>query len=419
MTPVESTRRWLHPRWVRVNALRTSVEEQVKTTFAQYKALESIEDLLAKGMMVENTKFMHIDKHVPDLLAFSPTEDLTKTAAYRNGLIILQDKASCFPAYLLGPPTKGMDCIDACAAPGNKTTHMAAIIQSMEPKRKFTIYACERDKHRAKTLQSMVTVAGANSSVRVKAGQDFLELDPTNPTWNNVSSILLDPSCSGSGIVGRDDELTVTLPRSGDVAAATSTKKRKRKTSVVPAAEISTQEKADVVVEETPTDSSTRLDALTHFQLKLLLHAFQFSNATRITYSTCSIHDQENEHVAMKALLSSVAMNRGWRILPRDQQVSGMAAWNIRGHQSACKEISQSHGGLHGAFSAGDVADACMRCEKGTKEGTQGFFVAAFARLDPTSCSSDDVLCTQQTPPDIGQTGFDEDEWGGFSDSEG
>ena len=96
-----------------------------------------------------------------------------------------------------------------------------------------------------------------------------------------------------------------------------------------------------------------------------------------------------------------------------------MAAWNIRGHRSACEEVLLSQDGLRGALSAEEVADACIRCEKGTKEGTQGFFVAAFARLDPTSCSSDDVRSTQQTPPDVGESGFDEDEWGGFSDPEG
>ena len=311
-----------------------------------------------------------------------------------------------------------MDCIDACAAPGNKTTHMAAIIRNTESKGKSRIYACERDKHRAKTLLSMVTLAGANS-VAVKAGQDFLKLDPTNPMWNNVSSILLDPSCSGSGIVGRDDKFTVTLPTSEDVAATTSTNKRKRKLSIVRAAEASTEGTTDTIVEDTPREYSSRLDSLGHLQLKLLLHAFRFSRATRITYSTCSIHDQENEHVVVKALFSPIAMSRNWQILPREEQVSGMAAWNIRGRQSACEEASLSHEGLRPEFSAEEVADACIRCEKGTKEGTQGFFVAAFARLDPVSCSSDAILSTQQASPAVEKSGFDEDEWGGFSDSEG
>lgn len=374
---------------------------------------------MTKSGVAGNTKYLHVDEHIPDLLAFDPNEDLTKTKGYRDGLIILQDKASCFPAYLLGPPAGGMHCVDACAAPGNKTTHIAAIAQSHEPKIVNKIYACEKDKKRAVTLQSMITKAGADKFVVVKAGQDFLELDPMHPTWNNVGSILLDPSCSGSGIVGRDDEVTVILPKAEDLTNTSTSKKRKRKAPLTVTADISKDEENGVVAEETPKDASTRLEALSHFQLKLLMHAFQFPRVTRITYSTCSVHDEENERVVMKALLSSIAIDRGWTILPREQQVSGMAAWNIRGHESACEEIMMSHGSPQATASVKEVAAACIRCEKGTREGTQGFFVAGFVRLNsPKSSISGGVLSAQHDSMVDQKPVLDEDEWEGFSDAE-
>ena len=375
---------------------------------------------MAKSKVLESSKYLHIDKHIPDLLAFVPNEDLTKTAAYRDGLIILQDKASCFPAYLLGPPAAGMDCIDACAAPGNKTTHIAAINHNYRPRTATKIHACEKDRKRAETLYSMITKAGADKSVVVKAGQDFLKLDPINPIGYNVGSILLDPSCSGSGIIGRDNEFTVTLPKAEDLTATRRSKKRKRKAPLIAIAETSQNEGMEIVAEETPKDPSTRLESLSHFQLKLLLHAFQFPRVTRITYSTCSVHDEENEYVVMKALLSPIAIDRGWKILPREDQVSGMTAWNIRGHESACEEIMTSHVGPQAAATAREVAAACIRCEKGTEEGTQGFFVAGFVRLSsPRSSISDGAIPTQQGSMVDEQPGHDDEEWEGFSDAEG
>lgn len=43
------------------------------------------------------------------------------------GFALLQ--ASCLPAFLLGPAA-GSHVIDACAAPGNKTSHLAAILKN-------------------------------------------------------------------------------------------------------------------------------------------------------------------------------------------------------------------------------------------------------------------------------------------------
>lgn len=424
-----SSGQWPHPRWVRVNTLRTSLEEQMDTTFSSYQQLDTIKELLVKTK--ETEKFLHIDKHVPNLIALSRSENLTHTAAYRNGLIIFQDKASCCPSYLLGPPAGDRDCIDACAAPGNKTTHVAALMHGCEGETGSRIYACERDKQRAKTLESMITLAGAKDLVVIKAGQDFLRIDPTHANWGNVGSILLDPSCSGSGIVGRDENLLVVLPKVEDVTQVTSSKKRKRKPSTIEGTDKS-KRKSDQPEEPLKTEdenpilddalgaSSSRLEALSYIQLKLLLHAFRFPHATRITYSTCSTHSQENEYVVVKALLSNIAIERGWRILRRDEQVSGMAAWHIRGQQSACEEAQSAHKGSKISVSAEEVATACIRCEKGTKEGTQGFFVAAFVRSESDTAVPGKAVPSAELVSEVSEDSetyrSDEKEWEGFSD---
>jgi putative methyltransferase len=408
-----AVQRWAHPRWVRINTIKTTLKEQLGTTFAGYTLVESVQEVLSG---LEASQLLHIDKNLPDLVAVPPSFTATSSAAYKVGHIILQDKASCFPAYLLGPPNDGRDCLDACAAPGNKTTHIAAILHNTNfgAKSRSRIFACERDKARATTLEKMVSSAGVENIVEIHPGQDFLRLDPSRPPWANVGSILLDPSCSGSGIIGRDDIPDVILPAEIDQTPEAPSRKRKRRVKEVSVAdsveEVSTQEaigQSQQILEE-------RLEALAAFQLKIIVHAFRFANASRIVYSTCSIHPQENEHVVMKALQSPVALRRGWRIMQPEEQPSGLQSWPIRGYRPACIEILPTSNDQNFAEK---VAGACIRCEKGTVQGTQGFFVAGFVRYDnadvplANSSESTDVREGQVVASDSRNT---ESDWEGF-----
>lgn len=386
---------WPHPRWVRINTLKTDLGEQMRTTFAAYKSVDTIDELL--NVPVQSTeKLIHIDKHIPNLVALPSNTDLIKTSAYNNGLIIFQDKASCFPAYLLDPKPEGGYILDACAAPGNKTTHLAALLQEkIDTAQGVTIHACERDNARAVTLEQMVQTAGASRLVTINKGQDFLRTEPHQAPWNKVGSLLLDPSCTGSGIVGRDEMLKIMLPNKPIIEPSKHrSKKRKRETVEISIPELQ-EIQGEVAINEdkAPNQSFDRFPALCAFQLKLLLHAFRFPKAQRITYSTCSIYAEENEQVVVKALNSEDAKTHSWRLMPRDQQVLGMKGWQIRGDPECCKDAETID-------NMDRIAEACIRCEKGTREGTQGFFVAAFVRDDRS-----DVV---EAAP--------EEEWEGFSD---
>lgn len=189
------------------------------STLSAYTQAPTLADVISAS---PEEKLVCADQHIPDLLALPPGIDLIKTQAYKNGELVLQDKASCFPAYLLlgGSASHNVgDILDACAAPGNKTTHLASIIShqstvtdSARSDLGLKIFACERDPLRSETLRKMVKVAGADNVVTVLAKQDFLALDPDDARFTNVTHLLLDPSCSGSGIVGRDDMPVLQLP---------------------------------------------------------------------------------------------------------------------------------------------------------------------------------------------------------------
>ncbi|EMC92041.1 hypothetical protein BAUCODRAFT_96705 [Baudoinia panamericana UAMH 10762] len=421
------------PRWIRINTLKTTLAQALASTFAEYEQVSRLSDVLEAPP--RDAKILHIDEHIPDLIAISVGIDLTTSKAYRAGELILQDKASCFPAYLLDPQPGDGDVIDACAAPGNKTTHLAALSTTLPGETcnrgsENRVIACEKDATRSETLRKMLLLAGADRVVSVKARQDFMKMDPTTPEFANVKALLLDPSCSGSGIVGRDGVgIPIHLPNvdaeEGDTNVGRKrSKKRKRGRDDDPKTIPSEEDTAHTVdmSEEQPNIEEgeklkSRLANLSAFQLRLLEHAMSFPTAQRITYSTCSIHAEENEHVVIRALYSAVARKCGWRIMKRHEQVEGMQRWHLRGHQNAVGVAFTALANEPGIDAeplrpsdVAEVAEACIRCDKNGKDGTMGFFVAGFVRdVGPHLARLDAVheTAAQSAEADV-------DDWSGF-----
>ena len=77
-----------------------------------------------------------------------------------------------------------------------KTSQLAASVSSRFFHRGHVI-AVERDDARCETLRTMLAKSGADNFVKVING-DFLKLDPSE--FESVEYILLDPTCSGSGM---------------------------------------------------------------------------------------------------------------------------------------------------------------------------------------------------------------------------
>ncbi|ESZ96911.1 hypothetical protein SBOR_2705 [Sclerotinia borealis F-4128] len=372
-----------YPRWIRINTLKTTLEDQLESTFTGFERAATINAVRHRG-----SKRLYIDVHIPNLIAISPNTDLSKSEAYKSGAIIFQDKASCFPAYLLDPLAEDGNIIDSCAAPGNKTTHIAAILVDRLPAPEEStqvIHAFEKNKGRAETLDKMVTLAGSNAFTTLHAEQDFLKTDPNSRAYKNVGALLLDPSCSGSGIVGRDDMPELHLPGTKQfnikpysykkqpkkAPEPVETNKKRKREDDGDALEVLVDDDGAITAVDTEAELKSRLKALAVFQLELLLHAFKYPAARKITYSTCSIHAEENESVVQKALASDIAKERGWKILRRDNQIRGMREWPIRGSVEACDGNKV-------------IAEGCIRANKGDEHATMGFFLAGFVR-DQTS----------------------------------
>jgi hypothetical protein len=134
-----------------------------------------------------------LDPHLPDVLAFAAGTDLHDSPLYLDGTLILQDKASCMPAHAVNPP-KGATCVDACAAPGNKTSHLASLMGNSG-----TVVAYDTDARRLALLRRLVAKAGATCVVPRHAS--FLDADTSDDLIARATHVLVDPSCSGSGMM--------------------------------------------------------------------------------------------------------------------------------------------------------------------------------------------------------------------------
>src|SRR5262249_7253783 len=111
----------------------------------------------------------------------------------RDGLIWPQSRASMLPARLLAPEP-GMRVLDLCAAPGGKSGQLAALMED-----RGELVCVEQHPGRAKALRGTLGVLGATCA-RV-ATADALEFSESG-----FDRILLDPPCSGLGVLaGRPD----------------------------------------------------------------------------------------------------------------------------------------------------------------------------------------------------------------------
>lgn len=215
----------------RINTLKTSKEEVIKVLNdkgVEYDSPLWYEDAFVLKNVIE--------------------KDIESEAIYEEGKIYLQNLSSMLPPILLEPKEK-KDILDMTAAPGGKTTEIAALTNN-----KAYITACEKNKVRADRLRYNLKKQGANAYVIEK---DATMLD----SFFKFDQILLDAPCSGSGTI------------------------------------ILTEESENIRL----TDGY--IEKLEKVQTKLLDKAITLlKSGEEMVYSTCSILYRENEHIVNKFL---------------------------------------------------------------------------------------------------------------------
>lgn len=261
-TPVElSHPRWMLERWqaslggdearrlalanntpsdtaFRVNTIRSSIDEVLS-------------DLNSKGVTVRASQL------APGGFVVESGSARFAREAARLGLVYIQDEASQLVSILL-EPRSGHRVLDMCAAPGSKTSHIAALTKDQA-----RIIASDLHPHRLRVLRATCERLGITSidSLAADAAQSlpFIERAIT------FDRVLLDAPCSGTGTLRSNPEIKWRLTFE-DIAR------------------------------------------LSELQLNLLERgAAAVAQAGRLVYSTCSIEREENEGVVSRFLAGNLA----------------------------------------------------------------------------------------------------------------
>ncbi len=195
--------------------------------------------------------------------------DVTRSEAFREHRLIIQDEASQLVALLLG---KGKNILDCCAAPGGKTR----ILAQQNPD--AAVVAVDLHPHRARLMRKLVTEA----NVRIISG-DVRQM----PFSKRFDRILVDAPCSGTGTLARNPDIKWRLK---------------------------------------PED----LARLQGYQIEILTAAMKLvAPGGSIVYSTCSLEPEENQQVAERVVSADSSFHVvDCREQLRKLQQSGELTWS-------------------------------------------------------------------------------------------
>lgn len=211
---------------------------------------------------------------------------IEKLPGFQEGWWTIQDSSAQLVSYLLNPQP-GEIVIDACAAPGGKTTHIAELMTD-----RGKIWACDRAASRLKKLRANAQRLQL-SSIEICTG------DSRNlPQFINLADrVLVDAPCSGLGTLHRRPDIRWRI---------------------------------------TPE----RIEELTRLQGEILSQAATWVKPGGVlVYATCTLHPQENEAVIQSFLeshphwqiaipsepmLRAFCAPQGWlRVWPYKDQMDG------------------------------------------------------------------------------------------------
>jgi len=184
---------------LRINSLRTQGSDEVLS------ALPSVAEPHRAAPWHDQPDLPSL----PEALILDGPFDAFGSELWQRGAIMPQSRGSMVVSRVLDP-RPGDRVLDLCAAPGGKTTHLAALMHG-----EGELVAVEVHPGRARALSETCSQMGAGN-VRVE-NRDGRELDPVIGLFDRV---LVDPPCSGLGTLQIRPDLR-WQPRRGELDALT------------------------------------------------------------------------------------------------------------------------------------------------------------------------------------------------------
>jgi 16S rRNA (cytosine967-C5)-methyltransferase len=178
---------WLVERWARELGLESAKlicinDQSVPVTAVRLRDAQAEGELRREGIELAAGRLLSSARRIV-------SGDITKSKAFGDGRVVIQDEASQLVALLVG---RGSYLLDCCAAPGGKT----AVLADRNPQ--ATIFAAELHPHRARLLRKLVLAP----NVHVLAA-DARSL----PLAAKFDRVLVDVPCSGTGTLARNPEI--------------------------------------------------------------------------------------------------------------------------------------------------------------------------------------------------------------------
>lgn len=187
------------PKWI-VQLLISHYGQEEATKIAK-SFLEQDHTLTARiNPLKADIKKLHEDSDLYffDEWAFCSKKNLLKSDYFKNGEIVIQDYSSQLAARFLNPQENEV-VLDACSAPGTKTTYLAAMMNN-----RGEIIASDYYSHRLELVEE--ACQRLNVTI-VKTKQMDATLAHTYFKKESFDRILLDVPCSGLGVLKHKPEL--------------------------------------------------------------------------------------------------------------------------------------------------------------------------------------------------------------------